>query len=703
MLKQILCWTALCMGALTPASAAVQCTFTAVPLQVSSEGLAEPVGDIILRCYNGTPNGILNGSFQVMLSTLVANNVDSDGQFVGITFSRELAGGGWTPLAASISPVGNSVAFQGFNTTFLADGTVGFRFGGIRAAASAMTKAAIQFTGSQQLMVSTTELLTVATASPGLVATVVATTISYPGRPLPEVLTLQNLITSGAPVATTRLTEAYAAAFQTVQAGMTSGTRFLLKFTDIPSGARLLLPEGIAGSNAFLPTLGSIGGPQAGTFDGSRHSLVLARVYGAAQDGSGGAPAFTISPTLQTPTLVRDADSIDAANAYAVYEVVDNDPSMLESAQIPMYFFVATDRFGNDTVVHQSVSLAPVSEKAGIVANGPIPRYLAVSPATDCQYWNDCANFPFPAMSINTGQTTTYAGDSGGLPKTGYVAIRNIGGGVLEWKTTVRYRFGTGWMKVTPDAGVDNYTVRYDLDPKSLGVGHYEADLIISQINSPSGSNAQYVVPIVFEVGVPTRPTLAAPVISDIISPVLRFGMEFAPASIAAAVGSNFDDRTTVTVGGLPARIVSVSANELTFMVPPTIGLGRQLVVANNQGKTSWPYGIEVVPVSPDIIVVFNGDSTLNTSSQPAQTGQILAVHSTGVRMAEKFFLKIHDRYVEASIGESPEEAILVLRAVVPFDLPTMQSEVQACATQYGSPDLKCSFGRTIWIQQTNP
>ena len=91
MMKHSLGFFALFAMMAVPASADMQCNLTGVPLQVSSEGLAEPLGAILLQCGGGPPNGVLTGSFQIFISRRVANSLTETGNYLGITLSQELS------------------------------------------------------------------------------------------------------------------------------------------------------------------------------------------------------------------------------------------------------------------------------------------------------------------------------------------------------------------------------------------------------------------------------------------------------------------------------------------------------------------------------------------------------------------------------------------------------------------------------------
>jgi uncharacterized protein (TIGR03437 family) len=92
------------------------------------------------------------------------------------------------------------------------------------------------------------------------------------------------------------------------------------------------------------------------------------------------------------------------------------------------------------------------------------------------------------------------------------------------------------------------------------------------------------------------------------------------------AVGSS-----TVT----PAQVVSVGPQTISFVVPPNAPLGpAQLIYKAAGGTTNW-VAIDVVPASFTIsaaeIVAVNGNARANSLSQPAQSGEAVALWGAGL------------------------------------------------------------------------
>jgi uncharacterized protein (TIGR03437 family) len=693
----------------SPLFASLPCTLTAVPLQVSAEGLAEPIGDILLRCTGGVPGANITGSLQVSVSRLVANTVNEDGALQGATLSLE-GPTGFTPLPAGVRLLNNNVLFENILFPLDSQGIFHLRISGIRAAAviAGQTQAALQFSGNEQLLVQT-PTITVARSQPSLTAALAPATAAGSGPAVPESLDFNSMLASGAPVAASRLTEGYAAAFTIRQPGTTNGMRFLIRLSPLPTGARIFAADAVAGSNADTPTIsGTLGGtPSPGLYNPlTGSSLLLGRVRGAAPDGSGGSLAFTPGLGPQPLSTVGEAES-GQDGAYLVYEVLDANPSVMETAQVPFWLFLPTDQSSSFAIVRQTLNLAPVSEQAGSVPGAPIPRYAPLRVPTDCVLLGDCRADYFPYMAISAPNSTSWTAPSGGPAQTGSVLVHNNGGGLLEWQASVRYIDSTGWLTISPESGVNNGTVRYDVNPAHLAPGEYHALIEFQRVGTPLNMAQQISVGIqlvVTDALPPPPPLQPLPTIADIVSPGSRWGMPFAPGSLAVLLGTDLSESTTVTVGGLPARLVLATAGELTIEIPPEAPIAAATrVVATNGTRAGQPYLIDLVPVSPDTLFVLNSDDEVNTEDRPVEAGATLQLFSTGTRAAaQPLSIKIHERFLDAQSEILEQPGVELVKITVPADFPTMPSEVRVCAkpaTDTATAEPVCGNPKAIWIK----
>lgn len=693
-----------CLAAL-PATAATQCALTATPLLVASEGLAEPIGDILLSCNGGTPLGVIKGALQVSLSQKIANAIDDNGNLQGITFSIQTPIG-YTDVPVTVRPLETSILIDGFQFNMTAQGTFLAKVSGIRAQASGNTRAYLQFLANEQLPIPS-PIITVATSQTALYGVTLAAAVYGTGPAIPEYLDFDNMMASGAAMSSTRVTEGFGAAFVRRTTGdMTNGMRIVVTYAGVPAAARLFAPDAIAGSSAATPTsTGQFGtNPTGGLYNplGGR-TLLLVRVRGAQPDGSGGFVVWSPSTGPQTLFGVGEVDYQGPA-PYLVYEVVDTNPAILESAQIPLWLFLPTDQYIDGGTITQTLSLGPLSSTAGSFTGAAIPRYQASVVSNDCKLVGDCEATYYPKMEITPTRTPEdFIAPSGSAAQSGYVLVHNIGGGLLEWRVLPRYITGQNWISVSPAKGTNNATVRFDVLPKDLPEGDYEADLAFQNLNPFTGATSELVVHVRLTVTArlpdqPPPPT--PPIISNVVTPSERYGIQFAPGSLVVVTGSNFDAQTTVRVKDHPAAIVSASATELTIQIPIDLTPGSANVVAYNSGVASAPYAVDLIPVAPDLLSIQNEDGATNTADQPADTGRTLQILLTGINAAiTPVNVNLHDRWFFVTPVTTDQPGVSKVTIPVPEDLPTMQTEAKVCAQFASTDDGVCSFPRAVWLR----
>src|SRR5262245_40729200 len=112
-----------------------RCQATSSPNQVRSEGITEPVGDIVLFCSGGSPGSVVSGNLTIFLPVRITNRVDSANLTRDAAISFDL-GSGFVPGAIAGQIAGNSISFNGISVTVPAAGNFGLRISGIRANAS---------------------------------------------------------------------------------------------------------------------------------------------------------------------------------------------------------------------------------------------------------------------------------------------------------------------------------------------------------------------------------------------------------------------------------------------------------------------------------------------------------------------------------------------------------------------------------------
>src|SRR6516225_3771436 len=272
-----------------------QCVTTAVPPQVRSEGLAEPIGDVILTCSSSNPGGVIVGNFSMSLPVSVTNPVDA----ASLTSDAVLAvdyGLGFTPSPVKGLVSGNSISFNGVSLTVPAGGNFRVKFGNVRAnvhqlGGTAAAPQPVVASLSVPLQVNQAQIIA-AYATPSLYATLYDKGITCGGSPLPATIDMTDLFSAKTVFFSTRLTEGFGSAFAPQAGGASNGTRFLVTYTGFPANARLFVPDMVAGSDATTPTAGGdLGTPQSpGQYLPGSGTLLLIRVSGADGTGTGGAP-----------------------------------------------------------------------------------------------------------------------------------------------------------------------------------------------------------------------------------------------------------------------------------------------------------------------------------------------------------------------------------------------------------------------------
>jgi len=124
-------------------------------------------------------------------------------------------------------------------------------------------------------------------------------------------------------------------------------------------------------------------------------------------------------------------------------------------------------------------------------------------------------------------------------------------------------------------------------------------------------------------------------------------GGTIGPSPLAAAtvptkgaLGTSLSN-TSVTFNGTPAPIVYSSASQTAVLVPYAVGGSSTAnVVVSYGGQTTAAFQAEVAPTAPGIFtlsttgsgaaVAFNQDGTLNSQSNPATAGSVVAILATG-------------------------------------------------------------------------
>ncbi len=595
-----------------------------------SEGLTEAATNLTLSCFGAKAGVSATAMVSIFTTVNITNHLSTNSTpdvVVSVTTD-----GFQQPAPASIQLVGNNnVNISGITFTPGSDGTVVIHIDNLRVNAnsaaggtSPLLTANLIATG---LTLTSTQVQLGALAS-GLLSSQ-STDQSYgAGAPLPGTLTMQNLFAAGVGFNTTRVTEGFSNAFIPKDANSDTGTRIMITYSNLPSSIQLVVPDLVAGSSALQQTAGGdMGVPQSpGTYASSTTgSLLLARVTNPNPDGSGGAPFYRPPTGGMPPLTLTTATALQNNNgsAFVVYEVVDANPNVQESAQIPTFVGV-TSATAPGSYGGESVSFAPVSTVGIADMTDPVPRFVAVTPPGDCTVIGDCSASYFPHLKLNTSQVTLSA-PSGGATTVGYLPFINTGGGTMAWTVSANYQNGSGWLTLTPTSGVGNATVGVHANPANLAAGVYNATITVDA-GPAAGSQS---VPVVFTVG------QALPLITQVSNAANGNISSLVPGSLASLFGTSLaGNNVTVTFDGVAATTTYNSPTQINLLVPGSL-MGKtsaQLQVSVGS-LSSAPVSVNLVNASPAIFPsgVVNQDNSVNSPTNPAASGSTLQIYLTGL------------------------------------------------------------------------
>ncbi|MEO8128640.1 MAG: IPT/TIG domain-containing protein [Bryobacteraceae bacterium] len=685
------------------------CTPSAVTPSLHAEGLAERLGDIVLSCVDGTPGPVV-GNLNVFLNVNVTNKLTAQGNADAVLTVDAGAG----PVSAGVPPTllsANQIAFNGLNLTVPASGKLDLRITNLRGAVAQLPSAAfgqavhaqISFNGaglgltSNDLIVGFPQRSILASVLTNVVAT-------QQGSPLPDNPTFSSLLAAGTRFASARITEDGVSALQPRGPLADNGVRIISRYSNLPAGARLFVPDAIAGSNAVKPTAGgdfgvaASGGQYAA---GGNGSLLLIRVNGADANGAGGNLVFTPAPGTNSFDTVGEL-AISNGTAQAVYEVMDANSNLRESAQFPTFLGVAPITDARISAISQQIFLGPVSTVVTASASAPVPRFTLTTPASDCTLQGDCNGSFLPKLGVDP-EPLTFTVTAGGGFQIRYVRIFNSGGNLLVWNAVVAYKNGADWLRVSPSSGIDDARIRVDVLPNNLAPGAYDATLTIDA-GPQSGSIA---LPIHVQVNAAPPSTAPAPVITSVINAATFAAGPLVRGSFGTIKGSNLAGKaTTVTFDNVSANIVYTSASQLNVLVPSQLSSrnSTQLVVTVD-GVASAPQTVALADVSPGIFNpgILNQDNTINSPSNPALVGSVIQIFATGVLPPEGGIVdvKIHDQAnLQPSFAATAPgvPGLQQINVRVPAGLPGITTEVVVCGTSTGTR--VCSPPAAITLRQ---
>jgi hypothetical protein len=194
--------------------------------------------------------------------------------------------------------------------------------------------------------------------------------------------------------------------------GATQGTRFILRFYNVPNGVRIATPARVTG------TVTASGG----------HTLTLVKVAGTDANGAG-ALNSTLSPTSEV--------TITGGFGFVIYEVVDSNPFVVESAIVPVWVAYRANT-ANDLpavgTLQASAAFAPLSTVTTANKDAPEPRFVDTGANRSVYTIARCTtNLLFPFVTNQGGFDTgiaisnTTRDDKGTVAQAGSCTIYYFG------------------------------------------------------------------------------------------------------------------------------------------------------------------------------------------------------------------------------------------------------------------------------------
>ena len=682
---------------LAKAQTILTCNSTSVPPIVHTEGIAERVGDIVLNCSGGMPAEQITGNLSIFLSVNVTNRVAGT-TVTDVAFTMD-NGSGPQPVNVPGTLTGlSSLVFNGVSFTLSPTGTATLRIANIRAAANQLTplannsiQAFIGFNSSSLISLTGTQLA-VAKPQPGLYGSFSSKIICGPnGSPLPaNPNSLASFLASNAVFASTRVTEGFADSFTPKSAwqglNADTGVRIMVSYSGFPAGAQLFVPDVVAGSDAIQATAGGdFGVPGSGGqyAPGANGSLLLARVQSADANGAGGTVVYTPGAPGSAAVSFDSMSAITLSNGSGsvVYEVVDANSSVQESAQFPTFLGLAPTPNSGPITTSAMISFAPLSSVMTATSKDPIPRFVTATVPPDCSIVGDCGAKYLPNLQV-LESSLQYTAQAGSNFQVNYIEVRNSSGGVMQWTATVNYLNGSGWLRVSPASGANNGTIRVDALPGSLTPGTYQANLTIDA-GPLAGTKT---VPITLQIAAAPSPAVPTPTVTSVVNAASFATGAVAPGSLATIIGSSFSGGTlAVTLDGLPAQILFSNDTQINVFVPTALQFktSTQLIVQAN-GVSSAPLTVALAPFAPGIFKngVLNQDYSVNAPNQPAQAGTVIQIFATGLSGIGLISARIGNDVINQPYYAGPAPGLTGVQQVdliVPGDLTGSTAAVSVC------------------------
>ncbi|HYL73382.1 MAG TPA: hypothetical protein VEU96_04215 [Bryobacteraceae bacterium] len=709
----------LACGALKLANAqsTLTCTPTGGPPVVKAEGITERLGDLFLNCSGGAANAQVTINLTIFLTVNITNRVN-DTTLSDVIFTIDTGAGPQPANVPAILTAPNTMVFNGVSFRLSSSGAAVLRVANIRGAANRSPlgpngpiTAFLGLNGSSVTPLTNSQVA-IGVPMRGLYGSMSSKIICAPnGSPFPDnTRSFAAFLASRAIFNSTRVTEGFADAFQSRNDAQglnaDTGMRIMVSYAGFPPGARLFVPDVIAGSDTLQPTAGGDYGfvPSGGRYaPGGNGSLLLSRVFFTDANGAGGSVAFFPGPAGSGPVSFDGMSEVPLVNGFgiAVFEVVDDNPFGQEFAQFPTFLGLPPN-VSTPTTTLESISLAPVSTVMVASHVDPIPRFQSMPPPQDCTLIGDCGANYFPKLFVNAPAQLTFTEQTNSNTQVAYIPVNNQGGGVMFWTATVSYINGSGWLRIDPTDAVNNGTIRVDAIPTNLAPGIYQAVLTVDA-GSVAGSRS---VPITLTITPAPPPPPQTPVVASVLNGASFAPGALAPGSLATLMGSKLaGSKVSVAFDGMPAKILYDSDTQINLYVPMELGAktSAQMLVTVD-GLIAPTQSVALSPFTPAIFRngVLNQDYSVNSPDHSAGQGTIVQIFATGLSGNGTITAKLNGQTISAPYYGGPAPGLLGVQQVdlqLPTNLPGPTASIAVCGGT--TPDQQvCSPTIQITVSQ---
>jgi uncharacterized protein (TIGR03437 family) len=286
-----------------------------------------------------------------------------------------------------------------------------------------------------------------------------------------------------------------------------------------------------------------------------------------------------------------------------------------------------------------------------------------------------------------------------------YARILNNGGGILFWNTTINYKNGADWLRISPSSGIGEGRIRVDVLPQNLAPGSYDATITVDA--GPQAGSVNMPVHIQVNAAVPATPP--TPVIASVVNAASFAAGPLVRGSLGTIKGTNLGGSgLNVSFDGMPARVLYSGADQINFQVPAELGTraSSQLTVTVN-GVSSLPQSVALANAGPAVFTpgILNQDNSVNVASAPALAGSVVQIFTTGLMPPDgsgTIDAKIAGRsgLIPLYAGQAPGiPGVQQVNVLVPADLSAQSADLTICSTTADGQHV-CSPAVKISIRQ---